>query len=344
MTVLHRLGLVAPLLLALTLAMGAQAQQQPLRSLADTARDAVADTPAAAVVPVDPTAATDLAPPLPDLPVAVPDVQLPDVALPEAATVPVTVDAPAPPTAGLAAHAAPPAAPAMAAVAVGTSATAAFWLLPGTRRMLVLVGSRLRALAFGGAALLGFSRIAPDDVMEHATRARIVEAVQQRPGLTLRQVQAAAGVAWGTTVHHVRLLEHHGQLVSIRSGPRRLLYAANTAEARARDDLAALAHPTALAVATAVVESPGLDQGDLCHDVGLRAPAASKHLTRLEAAGLVEVSRRDGRCHYRATGRLEDAVRILRPVVTSGVCEPVLATEAAGHAAAPIAAWAGVAA
>lgn len=191
--------------------------------------------------------------------------------------------------------------------AVGAGSALAF--APVRRGALWILG-RIGALT-GSIGLMGlFSRIQPERVLEHETRARIMDTVAANPGLTMLQLQDRLGVAWGTVNHHVRKLADLGHLVSVRQGPRRLLYAADTAEAKARQELALLNVPTARRIALAVQERPGVRQTDLCASLSLNKPSASKHLARFEAAGLIEVRRDGGACHYEATPRLEAALLV----------------------------------
>lgn len=197
------------------------------------------------------------------------------------------------------------------------------WAL--ARRLAPLAG--LAALASLGAwlpwmavaPLLLFSRLEPAEVASHGTRRAVLEAAAADPGVTMRTLQARLGVAWGTLVHHVRVLERHGQLVSVREGSRRHLFVARSAEARHRSGLAILASAVAHRVAQEVNESPGLLQVELCRRIGLRAPAASKQLSRLTRAGLVEVKRSGGVCRYAPSALLANALELRREPGHAGV-------------------------
>ncbi|MFO1533423.1 MAG: hypothetical protein ABR562_06985, partial [Thermoplasmatota archaeon] len=101
-------------------------------------------------------------------------------------------------------------------------------------------------------------------------------------------VRDRAGVAWGTTVHHLLRLERHGLVVSVRHGNHRRYFPANTTASRHRRELSALSHPTAHRIATFVAANPGTDQKGVCRGLDLRNPAASKHLSRFDALGLVQ--------------------------------------------------------
>lgn len=178
--------------------------------------------------------------------------------------------------------------------------------------LLALLGiMALKALGFSGVGL--FSRIEKDDVLEHQTRQRILDGVTSRPGMHLKELQELVGVAWGTLVHHVRRLEGTGHLVSVRQGPRKLLYAANTPESRAREDLAALRNGTALRIATTVATKPGIRHNAVCAELDLQPAAVSKHLAKLAQAGLVDAAKVDGRPSYAPTDRLMPALQLAQP-------------------------------
>lgn len=145
------------------------------------------------------------------------------------------------------------------------------------------VGRKLLALPLLGA----FSRIQHDDVLENAGRARIHEIIVQDPGLSLQDIQRRAGVAWGTAVHHVRRLEQHGLINSVREGPHRRFFESKTHPAPSIKGAAALFQPTARRIAQLVAERPGLNQARLCQELGVRNPAASKHLGHFESLGFV---------------------------------------------------------
>lgn len=165
-------------------------------------------------------------------------------------------------------------------------------------------GLGLRALqgaaATWGARLLRlipvglFSRIERGQLLENPVRARVHDAVAQDPGLTLSEVQARAGIAWGTTVHHLHRLESNGLLVSISQGAHRRYFVPNTPAAAQRSALACLRHPTTRRVAAFVHHSPGQAHAALCHALGLNGPRVSKQLRMLRERGLV-TSQRIGR-------------------------------------------------
>lgn len=177
-----------------------------------------------------------------------------------------------------------PAARSVAGVSLAAAAAAAGWTL-------------LRVL--GGAPLLPFfSRIEDGELSRHPARRAALDHIAANPGATVREVQAALGLAWGTTVHHLRRLERAG-LVAVRRDGGRLGHWP-LGQAPPRDGLSGADR----AMAGLVKASPGLPQRDLARLSGIGAPAACKRLARLEAAGLV-AQVHDGRARlYVPTGQL----------------------------------------
>ena len=172
-----------------------------------------------------------------------------------------------------------------------------------------------------GLATFGlFSRIERGDLLENPVRARVHEAIAQEPGLTISDLQSRAGVAWGTTVHHLRRLESHGLVVSIAQGGHRRYFIANTPPAAQRLALASLMQPTAHRIATLVAVRPGIDQSALCETLGLNGPSASKHLGHFRGQGLVESQRVGRRTLHRPTQGLLAALGVVghAPIASSG--------------------------
>ncbi|HEX2066535.1 MAG TPA: helix-turn-helix domain-containing protein [Candidatus Thermoplasmatota archaeon] len=175
-------------------------------------------------------------------------------------------------------------------------------------------GVRRAATALLGLAPLGlFSRIGEDELLENPVRRRILDAIRDSPGLCIGGLSSRAGVAWGTAVYHLHRLERSGAIVSVRSGYARRYFAANTPASRHRVGVAALAHPTAQRIAHLVHGRPGIDQSGLCRELGLQNPAASKHLGRFKALGLVTEQRAGRSRLYQGTPALEEALTALDP-------------------------------
>lgn len=156
-----------------------------------------------------------------------------------------------------------------------------------------------------------FSRIERDRLLDNPVRARVHDAVAQDPGLSMSEVASRAGIAWGTAVHHLRRLEANGMVVSTAERGHRRFFAANTPAASQRSAVAVVMHPTARRIAHLVAQRPGIDQTGICQALSLNNPAASKHLGRFEAQGLV-LGLRSGRSRlYHPTGGLQSALLLI---------------------------------
>lgn len=173
-----------------------------------------------------------------------------------------------------------------------------------------LVGRALRASILALPFLSLFSRIEKGRILDNPVRSRVHDLVGQEPGITLTAIQARAGVAWGTAVHHLRRLETHGLVVSAQQAGHHRYYLANSAAAARRGAVAVIAHPTARRIAELVAHRPGIDQAAICQTLGLNNPAASKHLSQFALQGLV-LSHRAGRFRqYHATGCLHEVLAL----------------------------------
>jgi DNA-binding transcriptional ArsR family regulator len=193
-------------------------------------------------------------------------------------------------------------------------------------------------LRFCGVAPLlpFFSRIEDDQLTAHPARRAALDVIHANPGATIQDIQAALGLAWGTTVHHLRRLDRAGLIAVRRDGARRGHWPLG--QAPPRDGLSSADR----AVAALVKSSPGLTQRDIARLAGVGAPAACKRLARLEEAGLVSPVREGRTRLYVPTSRLaaldvqvpatQSVVRAVTPMAGTAVPEaaPLPAAVATG--------------
>jgi predicted transcriptional regulator len=162
--------------------------------------------------------------------------------------------------------------------------------------------------------------------MDNPVRARVHSMVAQAPGLSLSEVQARAGIAWGTAVHHLRRLEANGLVVSVSERAHRRYFLVDTPAAAQRSAVSVVIHPTARRIAHLVSQRPGIDQSSICVTLGLNNPAVSKHLHQFQERGLV-LSQRSGRSrHYHPTGALGAALVLLEPAQATQTTQATQAT------------------
>lgn len=190
----------------------------------------------------------------------------------------------------------PGAAAAAGITLAGVLAALTYWLWP--------------VLKAGPAAL--FSRVRDDELLQHPVRARIVEAVRDRPGIHHQELVRKAGTGTGAAEHHLRKLEA-GRFLTRRAGhgytcyfpygqvDRRLLGAAGVLRADA-------ARRTLQTIADAGV--PGPSSSDVARALGLSNSTVHHHIQRLRAEGLVDVQRHGPRNRLVLTDAGSDALTL----------------------------------
>jgi DNA-binding transcriptional ArsR family regulator len=169
---------------------------------------------------------------------------------------------------------------------------------------LVAAGAALGFAALGGgAALLWYwprirfaatlfalplyTRIGRESVMEQGTRERIYGIIREDPGVHAHLISARAGVGWGTTVYHLKLLEDHQLVVSERQGRYKRFFP-SAGFVGVKGAYGVLRNPTSAAIAEYVQAHPGANQRDVCAGLSLSPSLVSWHVERLEQAALLK--------------------------------------------------------
>lgn len=150
-----------------------------------------------------------------------------------------------------------------------------------------------------------FSRIDSHRILDNGQRHRVHEAIDQNPGITIKEVVQTLGIGWGTAVYHLKRLETERLIVSERHRQFRRYYKNGSGIAiGAKGALAELKHPTTLRLAAQVIQKPGSAQNELCLAAGISAPLASKYLGRMADADLLTRQREWKTVKYFPTPRL----------------------------------------
>lgn len=139
-----------------------------------------------------------------------------------------------------------------------------------------------------------YSRIRRNDVLDHEVRERIYQKIQTAPGMTIQELTTEAGVGWGTTVYHLARLEKEKLVVSRKFGSNRRYFANGTVAPQNAQAISILRNDVSLRIASFVRDNPGAAQKDVCENLGISPPVASKYLRRMQEASLVQ-SERDWR-------------------------------------------------
>ncbi len=142
-----------------------------------------------------------------------------------------------------------------------------------------------------------FSRLAPHQLTQDATRAAIMDAVTAEPGLHLRALADRLGAPVGRVRHHARKLVQGG-LLRERTTPGFTCYFADSTD-RAVLDAGPITRSDGARKVLAAAE--GRVAKDIAAAAGLSPATASYHLKRLREAGLVEAEPQGRMTRFRLT-------------------------------------------
>ncbi|MEA3135885.1 MAG: hypothetical protein QOC71_166 [Thermoplasmata archaeon] len=134
-----------------------------------------------------------------------------------------------------------------------------------------------------------FSRVQPEQVLEHPQRAKLVQAVESEPGIHYQALLRKTGLAKGALEHHLHALVAAGHLRKVANGG----YTCYFVGAPVRG-ASALKSAGARRLLQELQTHPGVGLVEAASASGLSPATASPHLARLEEAGLV-TSLREGR-------------------------------------------------
>ncbi|MGB0652653.1 MAG: winged helix-turn-helix transcriptional regulator [Thermoplasmatota archaeon] len=145
------------------------------------------------------------------------------------------------------------------------------------------------ALKAGPLAL--FSRIQPNQVLEHPERARVHQAIQEEPGIHHNALMAKLGMGNGALRHHMDKLVSAEEIVAVRNGGFTCYFVKGTVDRRDMAAAAAVKSKGARDLLAAIRTAPGATLREAAGAAGLTPQTASYHVGRLERAGLVSRTR-----------------------------------------------------
>lgn len=147
-------------------------------------------------------------------------------------------------------------------------------------------------------AIAGYSKLSRPRLLDHGTRETILDALAEAPGLTITELAKIAQTGWGTIIHHLGVLEHHGLVTSIVERRRRRFFAAGSVPASERTRIGMLRDDRIRQIYDHVQQEPGTIQRDIAQALGIRRSALNRSLRIMEAVGLVTRTPGTGRVHY----------------------------------------------
>lgn len=137
-----------------------------------------------------------------------------------------------------------------------------------------------------------FSRVRKDEVLHHPVRQQVMELIAASPGIHFQQLVRATGKGKGTVDHHLRMLQDK-ELVRVRRGAGfRCYFLPGQVDHRLMDSAAVLKAPAARSILVRLGRPQRIT--DLASALGITKSAVSRHVQRLQGAGLLE-RRVDGR-------------------------------------------------
>lgn len=141
-------------------------------------------------------------------------------------------------------------------------------------------------------------------------RRRILEFVNQYPGLHLRELQRRAQTSAMLVEYHLNVLERLGLVTSLEEGGYRRFFPARDAKVPLGKTekmwLGMLRQPVPLGIALFLLENPGATHKMLADIVPVTKSTLTYHLKNMEAGGLILRDPPGGR-----EFRLQDAQRVL---------------------------------
>jgi predicted DNA-binding transcriptional regulator len=153
----------------------------------------------------------------------------------------------------------------------------------------------LRASAGGFAVslllnlLAGYSRIAPDRLLDHPVRRRVHEAASRPGGATVRSVATELGCAESTARYHLEVLRRGGKL-RVAVSPLGASYHSPAAPPALQGPPPTLREQ----IPHAVAASPGMNMSELARRLGVSKRSVQDHVLALLAEGRIESQRAVG--------------------------------------------------
>lgn len=146
-----------------------------------------------------------------------------------------------------------------------------------------------------------YSRLARTEVLDHATRDRLVALVAERPGITYTALLRETRLNRGALLHHLHVLGQHHLLQSRREGIHRRFYPGG-----ARLPEPAPSVTGAEERVLAILQAGPLTQREIAERLGVSQQGASYHVTKLARRGLlVELAAGGAKRWARSMGTLK---------------------------------------
>lgn len=167
-----------------------------------------------------------------------------------------------------------------------------------------LLASAGKYLSFPHLPLLGgYSRISKRNLCENPIREKILQAVNEHPGISLAHIESLVGSTYKNLRYHLDLLEKHGMVVKYKSDVIRYFPQPGICTPDRRQILARMRNRRAREIMDFIAKRPGASRKEISRAIGISGPSVSWHIDRLEREGIV-IRKREGNIvrHFIADG------------------------------------------
>lgn len=149
-----------------------------------------------------------------------------------------------------------------------------------------------------------------DDLPDNSER--ILQFIQQNPGLHLRQIKRELNLSMGTIQYHLNLLEKNGKIFSDKHTLQRHYFPVGTFGIIERNLLKVLNQETTRDILMFIVEQKNPTQTNIVDYINISAPSVNWHLNNLLNLGIIKESR-DGKFkRYALVGSADFIISLMK--------------------------------
>ncbi|MFO7991346.1 MAG: helix-turn-helix domain-containing protein [Thermoplasmata archaeon] len=127
-----------------------------------------------------------------------------------------------------------------------------------------------------------------DKPLELEPRKKTYNAIDENPGVHLRELDRLIDVPLGTIRYHLRVLEKRGLIVARKEGKYKRYYVKGTVDKTDKDKLAVLRKELPRTIILFLLEYPGSTHGDIAEVMDVAPSTISYHLGKLSDGNIVE--------------------------------------------------------
>jgi len=145
-----------------------------------------------------------------------------------------------------------------------------------------------------------YMKLRKGKILDHYDRGRVFQYIQLNPGEHYNQIKRDLGLANGSLVHHLTMLEKGGRIKSRRDGRFRRFY---TMQTQIPVTNGGILTEVQKRVVDAVKDMPGMTQKEMSTLLGVHQSSINYQMRRLEERGLIRVERKGRKVHYYYVGK-----------------------------------------